>query len=83
MKIKLNAARVNAGFTQEEVAKLLGKSKNTIVNWENGRSAPDIETGKALAKLFGMSVDDLIFLPNDCTLSTTGSKEEQHSPGQA
>ncbi|MEE1171097.1 MAG: helix-turn-helix transcriptional regulator [Ruminococcus sp.] len=76
MKIKLNAARVNAGFTQEEVAKLLGKSKNTIVNWENGRSAPDINAGKALANLYGVSVDDLIFLPNDCTLSTTDSKEE-------
>jgi transcriptional regulator with XRE-family HTH domain len=76
MKIKLNAARVNAGFTQEEVAKLLGKSKNTIVNWEKGKSSPDINDGKALANLYGVSVDDLIFLPNDCTLSTTDSKEE-------
>jgi transcriptional regulator with XRE-family HTH domain len=75
MKIKLNAARVNAGFTQEEVAKLLGKSKNTIVNWEKGKSSPDINDGKALANLYGVSVDDLIFLPNDCTLSTTDSKE--------
>lgn len=75
MKIKLNAARVNAGLTQEDVAKRLGKSKNTVVNWEKGKSAPDIETGKALAKLYGVSVDDLIFLPDDCALSTTNSKE--------
>lgn len=76
MKIKLNAARVNAGLTQEDVAKRLGKSKNTVVNWEKGKSAPDIETGKALAKLYGVSVDDLIFLPDDCALSTTGDKDE-------
>lgn len=76
MKIKLNAARVNAGFTQEEVAKRLGKSKNTIVNWEKGNSAPDINTGKALATLYGVSVDDLIFLPNDCTLSTADGEED-------
>ena len=75
MKIKLNAARVNAGFTQEDVAKLLGKSKNTIVSWEKGKSAPDINAGKALADLYGVSVDDLIFLPDDCALSTTCSKE--------
>lgn len=70
MKITLKAARVNAGLTQEEVAKKLKKSKNTIVNYESGKSTPDIETGKALASLYGCSVDDLIFLPNDCALST-------------
>lgn len=73
MKITLKAARVNAGLTQDEVAKEVKKSKNTIVNYENGKSVPDIETGKALATLYGCSVDDLIFLPNNCALST---KEE-------
>lgn len=77
MKIKLNAARVNAGLTQEDVAKRLGKSKNTIVSWEKGKSSPDIETGKALAKLYGVSVNDLIFLPNDCALSTIGDEKEE------
>ena len=77
MKIKLNAARVNAGLTQEDVAKRLGKSKNTIVSWEKGKSSPDIETGKALAKLYGVSVNDLIFLPNDCALSTNVDDEEE------
>jgi DNA-binding XRE family transcriptional regulator len=70
MKITLRAARVNAGLTQDEVAKEVKKSKNTIVSYEKGRSVPDIETGKALAKLYGMSVDDIIFLPEDCTSST-------------
>lgn len=76
MKIKLNAARVNAGLTQEDVAKRLGKSKNTIVSWEKGKSSPDIETGKALAKMYGVSVNDLIFLPCDCALSTNSDGEE-------
>ena len=70
MKLTLKAARVNVGLTQEEVAKSLKKSKNTIVNYEKGKSSPDIETGKALASLYGVSVDDLIFLPNHCALST-------------
>ena len=70
MKITLKAARVNAGLTQDEVAEKVKKSKNTIVSYEKGRSIPDIEMGKKLASLYGCSVDDLIFLPNDCALST-------------
>ena len=70
MKFSLKAARVNAGLTQSDVIKVIKMSKNTLVNYEKGRSTPDIETGKALARLYGMSVDDIIFLPEDCTLST-------------
>jgi DNA-binding XRE family transcriptional regulator len=70
MKITLKAARVNVGLTQEDVGKKVKKSKNTIANYENGKSSPDMVTAQALATLFGCSVDDLIFLPNDCALST-------------
>ena len=76
MKLTLKAARVNVGLTQEEVAKKVGKKRNTIQNYENGKSSPDIETGKKLAALYGMSVDDLIFLPNNCALSTEANEKE-------
>jgi DNA-binding XRE family transcriptional regulator len=76
MKISLKAARVNANLTQEDVAKKVKKSKNTIVSYEKGKSTPDIETGKALANLYGVSIDDLIFLPNNCALSTNKSEED-------
>ncbi len=36
-KISLASARVNAKMTQEDVAKKMKVSKNTIVNWENGK----------------------------------------------
>ena len=61
MAIHLKAARVNAGLTQEEVAAELGISKNTIVNYEAYRSTPTVETAQKLAKLYHMSVDDIIF----------------------
>ena len=73
MKISLKAARVNAGLTQDEVAKITRKSKNTIVSYEKGRTSPDILVGKQLAELYGVSIEDLIFLPTDCTLSTTST----------
>ena len=37
-KITLKAARVNAELTQDEVAERIGKSKQTIVNWETGKA---------------------------------------------
>ena len=37
-KITLKAARVNAELTLDEAAERIGKSKQTIVNWENGKA---------------------------------------------
>ena len=51
IQISLAAARVNAGMTQEKVAKEMHVSKNTIVNWEKGTSEPTINQGKELAAL--------------------------------
>lgn len=61
MAIQLKAARVNANLTQEDVAKMLGVSKNTIVNYESYKSKPSIERAKVLADIFGMSVDDIVW----------------------
>lgn len=61
MAISIKAARVNAGLTQKEVGDRVGKSKNTIASYEAYITIPDIETAKAMAALFGMSVDDIIW----------------------
>lgn len=61
MAINLKAARVNAGLTQEEAAKELNISRNTIRSYEQYRSKPDIATAQKLAALYGMSVNDIIF----------------------
>lgn len=60
-KLHLRAARINAGLTQKEVAALLNVSKNTVVSWEKYRTAPAIDTAKRLAKIYGKSVDSIIF----------------------
>lgn len=70
MKITLKAARVNVNLTLETAAKELGITKNTLINYEKYRTIPDIEMGTAMASLYGVSVDDLIFLPKNCALST-------------
>jgi len=62
LQISLAAARVNAGLTQEDVAKEMKVSKNTVVNWEKGLSEPTITQGRELSELYKMPLDN-IFLP--------------------
>lgn len=61
MAIKLKAARVNAGLTQEQASSALGIGKSTLVNYEKYRTKPDIEMAKKIASLYGVTVDDIIF----------------------
>ena len=51
----IQAARKALGLTQEDLANRL-----SVAKWESGESLPDLENAYALAKLLGVSVDDLI-----------------------
>ena len=62
LQISLAAARVNARLTQEEVAKKMKISKNTLINWEKGKAEPTISQGRQLSLLYKISLDN-IFLP--------------------
>lgn len=62
MQISLAAARVNAKLTQRDVAQHMKVSKQTIVNWESGKTEPTINQAKALSELYRMPLD-YIFLP--------------------
>lgn len=63
--ITLKAARVNAGLTQKEAAAKLNVSNKTLWNWETGVRVPNINKVKAICELYGMSYDDIIFLPDN------------------
>ena len=64
-KISLKAARVNAGFTQKDAAKKLGISNCTLGKWENGASFPNARQISLLCALYGVSYNDLVFLPKN------------------
>lgn len=66
LKLTMAAARTNVGLTQTEAAKAIGISKNTLVNYERGRSVPKIDVAKRMAAVYGCSVNQIIFLPNSC-----------------
>ncbi len=66
LQITLAAARVNAGLTQEQAAKKMGVTKNTIINWEKGKRKVGIPQARMLSAIYSIPVDN-IFLPHQST----------------
>lgn len=67
---KLYNHRKNAGFSQEELAEKIGVSRQAVSKWERDESSPDTNNLIALAKLYNISLDDLV-------LGETSSKQEE------
>ena len=68
---KMKKARVEAGYTQEELAGILSVSRSAVAKWESGRGLPDVENLKTMAKLLHTSVDELLEDGTDLDLSVT------------
>ena len=62
LQISLAAARVNAGLTQEDVARTMQVSKQTIGNWEKGKVTPKPAEFEMMCRLYNIGAD-YIFLP--------------------
>ncbi|MCI6326473.1 MAG: helix-turn-helix domain-containing protein [Clostridiales bacterium] len=57
---RLKAFREARGYTQDELAKMVGVAKTTITGYERGNRTPDVEKIKKLAKALGITGDDLL-----------------------
>ena len=57
---KLQKLRRQKGLTQEEAARRLFVSRAAVSKWESGRGYPNIDSLKAIAALYDVSVDDLL-----------------------
>ena len=57
---KLQELRKREGLTQEQLAQRLFVSRTAVSKWESGRGYPEIETLKAIAGLFSVTVDALL-----------------------
>ena len=53
-------ARKSRGLSQETVAEKLGVSRQTISKWETDETLPDIRQAKQMARLYNLSLDELI-----------------------
>ena len=57
---KIKQARANAGLTQEQAAQELCVSRQTVSNWENEKTWPDIVSVVKMSDLYGVSLDHLL-----------------------
>lgn len=64
-RFTLRTAREMKKLTQEEAAKLIGISSDTLGNYERGKSYPDIPVLRKIEEAYGIPYERLIFLPLD------------------
>ena len=64
-KFTLKTARERMKLTQDEAAKRIGVSPDTIGNYERGKSYPDIPVLRRIEEVYGVPYEQLIFLPLD------------------
>ena len=57
--MQLKEIRVSTGWSQEFVARKINVSRQSIKNWEDGKSIPDTDKALKLAELFGTTVENL------------------------
>lgn len=59
MRITLRAARINAGFTQKELADELDRNVSTIANWETNKTRINLPDFKKLCKVLKVNENDI------------------------
>jgi len=57
---QLKRLRESKGFSQEDVAKKIGVTRQAVYKWENDKSCPDIENLILLSEMYNVTLDELI-----------------------
>jgi len=65
VKNRIEAIRKERGIRQEDFARSMGVSRQTISSLENGRYNPSIMLAYKIAKYFGMSIEDVFIFEEE------------------
>ena len=74
---RLYELRKKRGLSQEELAEKLGVSRQAVSKWERSEASPDTDNLIALAKLYGLSLDELIYGEKDNDSKSESESEEE------
>lgn len=72
---RLYEYRRTSGLSQEQVAAKIGVSRQAVSKWECAESSPDTDNLIALAMLYGVTVDELLFANPEMTTALTPERE--------
>ena len=73
---KLQQLRKQKGLTQEELAESLFVSRTAVSKWESGRGYPNIDSLKAIAKFFSVTIDELLSGEEALTIGEESQKQQ-------
>ncbi len=65
LKTKMKEYRERAGLKQSELAEMVSARRETIVHLESGRYNPSLKLAMDIAKVFGVTVEDLFEFMED------------------
>lgn len=74
---KLQELRKQKGLTQEELAASLYVSRTAVSKWESGRGYPNIDSLKAIAKFFSVTIDELLSSDEVLTIAEEDHKQKE------
>ena len=75
---KLLELRKQKGLTQAELAEILFVSRTAVSKWESGRGYPNIDSLKAIAKFFGITIDELLSGEELLTIAEEDSRKKEN-----
>ena len=78
---KLKALRTERGLTQEQLAARLYVSRTAVSKWETGGGSPNLDSLHAVARLFDVSVDDLLSADDLIVLARDERRSTARSSG--
>ena len=74
---KLQELRKQKGLTQEELAERLFVSRTAVSKWESGRGYPNIDSLKAIAAFFSVTIDELLSGEQVLTIAEEDSRRKE------
>ena len=74
---RLKALRQARGLTQEELAKRIGVTKQTISNWENGNITPALDVLITLVEFFRTTPNDMLGYQEPFTVDVSGLSSQE------
>lgn len=77
MRNVIKKLRKEAGLRQEDMARKLGVSRQTIIAIENDKYNPTLELAMKIARLLGRRVEEIFFLENERCRSSEGENRNE------
>lgn len=75
---RIQELRKRKGLTQEELAQELFVSRTAVSKWESGRGYPNIDSLKAIAKFFGVTIDELLSGDELLTIAEKDTEQKEN-----